>query len=106
MYGLRDVENTVGVTRDEVRSCMEMMWTDRINSVGDEDADYTKCVLYDKCGLTVDWTAGPQPQCTTTASSTTTTTTSTTTSTTTTTTTTTTEVKLLFGSQNKVLHYH
>ena len=90
MYGLRDVEENVGVTRDEVRTCMESAWTDRINAVGEEDADYTKCVLYDKCGLTVDWTQGSPSQCPTTTSSTSTTTTTSTTSTTTTTTTTTT----------------
>ena len=81
IFGLRGLEDADGFTRDEVRTCMESMWTDRINELGDENADYTKCILYKKCGLEVDWEEGSQPQC---GTSTTTTTSTSTTSTTTT----------------------
>ena len=38
----RNIEEKTGKTRADAKTCMENAYVDRLNSVGDDDSDYTK----------------------------------------------------------------
>jgi len=53
-HGLRDLDPEIG-TREDIQKCMEMTWIDRIDSVGNENSDYTKCMGYARCDEEPNW---------------------------------------------------
>ena len=59
-HGLRNLE-ALDITRAEVEECIEQTWIDRIDELGNDNSDYTKCMGYARCGAEPDWgePAGP-----------------------------------------------
>lgn len=69
--GIRDIESTIGKKRSDVKACLEMVWIDRMDELGAPDADFTKCMMYDRCSKTPDWDLPTQAPSTSPATSTT-----------------------------------
>ena len=70
MYGVRGID-AIGKARSDVKTCLEQVWVDRMDEIGEDDSDFTKCMMYDRCSKTPDW--GTTTTTTTTTTSTTTT---------------------------------
>ena len=57
-HGLRNLD-ALGIARADVEECMEQTWIDRMDSVGNENSDFTKCMAYARCDETPDWSNEP-----------------------------------------------
>lgn len=55
MNGLSKIDENTNYTRDDVRSCLESTWMDRMTKRGQNGDDYTKCLAYTRCKLGIDW---------------------------------------------------
>ena len=41
MYGIKNIAD-IGETRESVKECMQNTWVDRLDSIGEENSDFTK----------------------------------------------------------------
>ena len=53
-HGLRNLD-ALGLTRADVETCIEQTWIDRIDELGSDNSDYTKCMSYARCSAEPDW---------------------------------------------------
>ena len=57
-HGLRNLD-ALGIARADVEECMEQTWIDRMDAVGNENSDFTKCMAYARCGEEPNWSNEP-----------------------------------------------